>query len=152
MKKACIVTSLLLFILACNQTSKDTSLSGDTKTADPIEGVWELTNRYWANESDTLYADTFILQHKIYLDGYVMWTTDPAPDSTDWHGYGTYRLSNDTLIETLYSMSLTMQQLMKLGEEVILKVEYDDNHFKQAIENIYNDTVYYQIEEYKRIN
>jgi hypothetical protein len=152
MKTSFVSTFLLLFILACNQTSTHSSPSEDAKNIDPFEGVWELTHQYWTTEWDTFYADTLIMQHKIYLDGYVMWTADPAPDSTDWHGYGTYRLSNDTIIETLLSMSLPMRQNMNPGEDAILKVVYDENHFKQAIQGVFNDTVFYAIEEWKRIN
>ncbi len=152
MKKSFVVTSLLMFILACNQTSTDTSLSEDTKKPDLIEGVWELSNHYWILDDDTIYADEVGVQHKIYFDGYVMWTADPAPDSSEWHGYGTYQLSNDTLIEKLSSMSLPMKLYVGSEDEVMLKIEYDPNFYKQEMEQVFRDTVYLAVEEWKRIN
>jgi len=152
MKKSLVVTSLLIFILACNPTSTDTSLSEDAKKSDPIEGVWELTNHYWILDDDTIYADEVGVQHKIYFDGYVMWTADPGPDSSEWHGYGTYQLSNKTLIEKLSSMSLPMKLNMGSEDEVMLRIEYGPNIYKQEMEQVFRDTIYIAVEEWKRIN
>ncbi len=143
---------LLAFCIACNQQSDEGASTTDVRSADPIEGVWELTGHYWVLEDDTIYADEIGVQHKIYFDGYVMWTSDPAPDSSEWHGYGTYRLSNDTLIEKLSSMSLPMKLAMGAEDEVMLKVEYDQNFYKQEMEQVFRDTVYRAIEEWKKLN
>ncbi len=149
-KSLALLFSLTLISFACNQQT-ETSSSKEMEFADPLEGVWELTNHYWVTEWDTFYDDNVGVQHKIYLDGYVMWTADPSPDSSEWHGYGTYQFKNDTLIETLLSMSLPMKEAMGSDEEVILTVKYDDNSFKQANQGVYNDTVFYNTEEWKRI-
>ena len=69
-----------------------------------------------------------------------------------WHGYGTYRLSNDTLIEKLSSMSQPLKVAMGSEDEVILKIEYDLNFYKQAMEQEFRDTVYLAIEEWKKLN
>ena len=72
---------------------------------------------------DTLYADpTDGLLHKIYFDGYVMWTSDPAADSSEWHAYGTYQLNNNTLVEKLSSMSLPMKLANDSKDEFVLGV------------------------------
>ena len=123
-----------------------------TQQADPLEGVWELTSLYWVQDDDTIYADEVGVQHKIYLDGFVMWTADPLTDSSEWHGYGTYRLSNDTLIEKLLSMSLPMKLAMGSEDEVMLKIEYDLNFYKQEMEQMFRDTIYLAIEEWKKLN
>ena len=146
--------SLFPFCIACNLQSDDGAFNKDIQGVDPIEGVWELTKLYKANKWDTLYfePDDFRVQHKIYLDGYVMWTADPSPDSSEWHGYGTYQFKNDTLIEKLLSMSLPMKARMGAEDKVILRIEYDKKFFKQATANVDNDTVYKLIEEWKKLN
>jgi hypothetical protein len=81
-----------------------------------------------------------------------MWTSDPAPDSSEWHGYGTYRISNDTLIEKLLSMSLPLQQAMGTYEEAVLTIEYGEDFYKQTMDQEFRDTIYKAVEEYKRLN
>lgn len=147
-----VAITLFTFCIACNQQSdKGTSIKF-VRLPEPIEGVWELTGHYWVLDDDTIYADEIGVQHKIYYDGYVMWTSDPAADSSEWHGYGTYELSNDTLIEKLSSMSQPLKVAMGSEDEVILKIEYDLNFYKQAMEQEFRDTVYLAIEEWKRLN
>lgn len=144
---------LFTFCIACNQPSDAGASSKNIRSVDPVEGVWELSSRYWYLDDDTLYADPTIgLRHKIYFDGYVMWTADPGPDSSEWHGYGTYRLSNDTLIETLSSMSLPMKEANDLEDEFVLKIEYDHNFLKQEMPTRHRDTIYQYVEEWKRLN
>ena len=158
MKKHCyaalflVAIVLFTFCMACNQPSDEGASNPDARVADPVEGVWELTNRYWVIEDDTIYPDDVGVQHKIYFDGYVMWTADPGTDSSEWHGYGTYRLSNDTLIEKLSSMSLTMDEMMGSEDEAMLIIEYDKNYYKQEIEQVFRDTIYLSVEEWKKLN
>ena len=147
-----LMLSLFPFYIACNQQTDEGPSNKDILDVDPIEGVWELTNHYLVNTYDTLYLDEIGVQHKIYLDGYVMWTADPSSDSLEWHGYGTYRLSNDTLIEKLLSMSLPMKAQMGYEDEVVLKIEYDENFYKQEINIVYRGLVYQSIEEWKKLN
>jgi hypothetical protein len=147
-----LTITLLSFSIACNQPSDAGTTNSDVRDADAIEGVWKLTNSYWILDDDTIYADNIGVQHKIYFDGYVMWTSDPAPDSSEWHGYGTYQLSNDKLIETLSSMSLSMKEANGSESEFEFKIEYDLNFFKQEIESAFRDTLYNYVEEWRRVN
>jgi len=147
-----LAMALVTFCNACTQQSKKDAASQDARVADPIEGVWEMTNTYWVLDDDTIYADEVGVQHKIYFDGYYMWTADPASDSSEWHGFGTYQLSNDTLIEKLSSMSLPMKLNMGLEDEVMLKIEYAPDFYKQETEQVFRDTVYLAVEEWKRLN
>jgi hypothetical protein len=48
-------------------------------------------------------------------------------------------------------MSLPMQAMWESGDEAILKVEYDENSFKQSMDQVWQDTVYQNIEVYKRL-
>ena len=148
-----LMFSLSLFLFACNQQSDDGAFNNDVLNASSIEGVWELSDRYWVKDGDTLYPDPEEIRiHKIFLDGYVMWTSDPASDSSEWHGFGTYRLNNDTLIEKMLSMSLPMKAEMGSDQEVIFKIEYDNESFKQKTNSMLRNTVYQLIEEWKKLN
>jgi hypothetical protein len=141
---------IFLITIACNQQTETTPSEAITPS---VEGVWEMTHHFFLNqEGDTVYVyEDNVAQHKIYKDGYVMWNSDPDADSSEWHGFGTYVLKNDTIIERLLSMSLPMQAMWESGDEAILKVEYDENSFKQSMDQVWQDTVYYNIEVYKRL-
>ena len=150
---------ILLFLLfpvfiACNQQSDEGNFNKDNQGFDPIEGVWELTNQYWVKDGDTLYLgpDEIPVKHKIYLDGYVIWTDEPSSDSLEWHGYGTYRLSNDSLIEKLVSMSLPMKAELGSEDEIIYQIEFDKDFCKQATNRLHRGTIYLSVEEWKKLN
>ena len=78
--------------------------------------------------------------------------TDPDPDSSEWHGYGTYRLSNDVVIETLSSMSLPLKEEFNDEVEFELKTEYGKNFMKQEMPVPYRETIYQYVEEWKKLN
>ncbi len=150
---------ILLFILfplciACNQKSEESIINENNQDVDPIEGVWELTNQFWVKDGDTLFLgpDEIPVKHKIYLDGYVIWTDEPSSDSIEWHGYGTYRLSNDKLIEKLVSMSFPMKAELGSEDEVIYQIEIDKDFCKQATNRLHRGTVYLSVEEWKKLN
>ena len=131
---------LLSFCIACNQQANEGSSKKDQVAVDPIEGVWELTNKYWVKDGDTLISEPDQLgEHKIYLNGYVMWTANPGPDSAEWHSFGTYKLSNETLIETLSE------------EEVIFNIEFEKDFCKQATETVLRNTDYLLVKEWKKL-
>jgi hypothetical protein len=148
-----LLFSLSLFCFACNQQSDNSSFNKNVPDSSTIEGVWELTNHYWVKDGDTLYSEPDLVgvQHKMYLDGYVMWIADPLPDSTEKHGYGTYQLNMDTLIEKFSSMSLPTKAEMGSEQEVIYTIEYDKNFLKQATNRVHRKTIYQSIEEWKRL-
>lgn len=145
---------LLPFCIACNMQSDKGTVDTDILIVDPIEGVWELTNSYFVKDGDTLYSDPgqFSGQHKMYCDGYVMWTDNPKADSSEWHGFGTYKLSDDTLIEELWTMSLPVKEKMGSKNEVLYSIEYDASTCKQTTETIHRSTDYLFIKEWKKLN
>lgn len=147
-----VAIALFSFCIACNQQADEGNTGYVIQMPDPIEGVWELTSRYWVLDDDTIYADYVAVNHKIFFDGYVMWISDPAPDSSEWHGYGTYQLSNDTLIEKYSSLSLAMKALMGPISESLNVIEYDQDFYKQVQEHEFRDTIYLYTEEWKKLN
>ena len=144
-----LVFSIFLFCIACNQKTDTTTSNETIELIDPMKGVWEQTNFYQLMHGDTLVSIDNLVQHKVFLDGYVMWTRNPAIDSSEWHGYGTYTYKNDTLTETLTSMSLTMRSDNNIYS---ILVDLGENSFKQLSEIEYNDTIYQNIEVYKKLN
>ncbi len=138
--------SLLLLVLSsCGSTSS----TAEAKNATPIDGVWELSHFYNLGNGDTLITDTSKVQHKIYMDGHVIWNTNPAPDGSEWHGYGRYTFKNDTITETLTSMSKSMQSDVNT---YIIPIERSTNSYKQVNTYSRNDTVFQNIEVYKKLN
>ncbi|WP_281990087.1 hypothetical protein [Aquimarina aggregata] len=131
---------------SCKQKSEHTSIH---KTIDPLEGVWKQTNFYRLSNSDTIISDSTKVQHKIYLDGYVMWTSNATIDSLEWHGYGTYTYKSDTLTETLTSMSIPLRAYTNIYP---IKIDLSkEDVLKQIIQYKNNDTIYQNIELYRRL-
>ena len=144
LKNIIFANLFLLIIINISCTTKS-----NNKKSSPIDGVWELSHFYHIANGDTLITDTNKVQHKIYLDGYVIWNTNPAPNSSEWHGYGTYTYKNDTITEILTSMSKTMKSDVNT---YIIPIERGNKTYKQVNTYKNNDTIYHNIEVYKKLN
>jgi hypothetical protein len=151
-----IILPLIIFpfLLACSQKTDIDVSDNDTQDDDPIRGVWELFNHYWVKDGDTLLLapDEIEIKHKIYLDGYVIWSEDPMSDSLEWHGYGTYRFQNGTLIENVISTSLPMRSEMGTKNEIIYQIEIDEGFLKQTTERLHRGMMYQSVEEWKKLD
>lgn len=135
---------LLISTTSC--TNKNTiTPSLETK----LEGVWKQTNFFRLANNDTILKNNSKVQHKIYLDGYLMWTSDAGTDNLEWHGYGTYTVKNDTLVETLTSMSIPLKEYTSIYPIIIEKT---GNSLKQIIHYQENNINYQNIEIYKKLN
>ncbi|WBX74737.1 hypothetical protein PG913_06115 [Tenacibaculum pacificus] len=139
------ITLILVFYFSCESKLNDKK----NKKLDPMEGVWELTEFHHLKNGDTLITDKNKVQHKIYLNGYVMWNTNPASDSSEWHGYGTYTYKKDTVIEILTSMSKSMKSDVN---KYIIPVKHGYKTYKQINTYKNNDTIYQNIEVYKKLD
>ncbi|CAM4339082.1 hypothetical protein [Zobellia nedashkovskayae] len=147
LKSIILASTFLLTIIciSCNATGNLEKVSNSSA----IDGVWELSHFYNLGNGDTLSVNTSKVQHKIYLDGHVIWNTDPAADASEWHGYGTYTFKNDTIIETLTSMSKSMQSDVST---YVIPIERSNNTYKQVNTYERNDTIFQNIEIYKKLN
>jgi hypothetical protein len=136
---------LLLFPLCigCNQQTDKGVINEEIPDVDPIEGVWKLSNQYWVKDGDTLYLDPEEIpeKQKIYLEGFVIWTSEVPSDSSDWHGFGAYSLSGNTLKENMSS-----------EDEIIYQIELDDTYYKQSTNSFHRGTIYLLVEEWKKLN
>ncbi len=151
-----LIFLFLLFplFIACNQKSDEGVYNEENPEVDPIEGVWKLKNQYWVKDGDTLLLgpDEIPIKQKIYLDGYVIWTTEASSDSLEWHGFGTYSLTNNTLNEKLVSMSIPMKDKMGSEDETIYQIEFDNANCKQSTNSVHRGTIYLSVEEWKKLN
>ena len=145
--KGYILANLLFLLLVC--ISCNSTINKKVNKLKPMEGVWELSEFYHLANGDTIIMDTTKVQHKLYLDGHVIWNTDPAPDASEWHGYGIYTYKNDTIIEILTSMSKTMKSAIN---KYIIPIERGNKWYKQVNTYKNNDTIYQNIEVYKKLD
>ena len=149
--KNIVFTNLLLTILisifyvSCNSKMNNKKV----ENLNSMEGVWELTHFYHLANGDTLITDTSKIQHKIYLNGHVIWNVDPVPNSSEYHGYGTYTYKNDTIIEILTSMSKSMKSDIN---KYIIPIERSNRSYKQVNTYKNNDTIFNNIEVYQKID
>lgn len=152
----CLILPIFLFTLciACNQNSDKGVLTEENPDMNPIEGVWKLSNQYWVKDGDTLYLgpEEIPIKQKIYLDGYVIWTSEVPHDTSEWHGFGTYSLSSNILNEKLISMSLLMKEKMGSEDEVIYQIELDDTFCKQSTNSIHRGIIHLLVEEWQKLN
>ena len=144
-----LLFSVFLICIACNQKTHPTTSNEPIESIDPMEGVWKKTLYYRLANGDTTYKSENSVQHKIYLDGYVMWNSDPGQDGSEWHGFGTYTYKNDTLTETLTSMSRLMRGDNNTHS---IMVDLGENSFEQILKSENNGIIYLQVEVYKKIN
>ena len=98
------LTALLVTIVAFTSSKPDAYHS--------IEGTWELQSFYnfdGQNIVDTLATDVGYRQVKMYYNGKIMWSRTTAEDTKDADGndvvgkfgYGTYKITNNELIEVI---------------------------------------------------
>ena len=139
-----IVNIFLCLLISCDIDKKNKK----TEKYGPLEGVWKLSEFYTLANSDTILKNFTKIQHKIYLNGHVIWNTDPDENGIDWSGYGKYTFKNDTITEILTSMSTSMKSDINT---YIIPIDFKGNSYKQVNTYIKNDTVFKNIEVYKKI-
>ncbi len=148
-KKTTIKNQTLVILLLIGICISCKTTSTISKNMDPIQGVWKLNAFYTLANGDTIVTKTDKVQHKIYLNGHVIWNTDPASDATEWHGYGTYTFENNTITEVLSSMSKTMKSDINT---YIIPIELSNKTYKQVNTYTRNDTIFKNIEVYKKLD
>ncbi len=136
----------LIFFSACaNQENAPPSTEG-------IQGIWELEELKVVSGRDTSAMDvSTINQHKIYHGDYYMWNRKGSKESEEWHGYGSFRIEGDTLIETPHVSSVMMKNLMDSVRmtEFRTYLSIQGETFRQILYNPISGV--YNIQTYRRI-
>jgi hypothetical protein len=148
-KKTTIKNQTLVILLLIGICISCKTTSTISKKMDPIQGVWKLNAFYTLANGDTIVTKTDKVQHKIYLNGHVIWNTDPEPNGNEWHGYGTYTYENNTITEELTSMSKSM---ISDVNAYIIPIEIGLKTYKQVNTYTRNDTIFKNIEVYKKLD
>lgn len=156
-------TSFFLFLLmatlsACEESQKEDKQSKVVETSSteqplsPLDGAWELVG-YYNYENDRI-IDSFnqregFRQVKMYSPTRVMWSKQVPTDSTEWFGYGHYKIEDGQLIEVLDYGSEMMTKIISEREEFRYDLLLTDSTFIQIEIDEDGNKIY--SENYKRI-
>lgn len=139
-----------IFIVSCKNDKIKTSLTStdNIENIKSIEGVWQMVGYY--NYQDNKVVDSFMSsdnykQIKIYTATKVMWSRLNRLDSTDWFGYGDYKITDDLLTETIVYGSNSMNKAIEknnafnfeliIGNKTYYQIELDENGDRILSEN-----------------
>lgn len=127
---------ILLMFYSCknNTTKEDNSASNENPKKHSLEGVWQMVGYY--NYQDNKIADSFMSsdsykQIKIYTPTKVMWSRLNKQDSTDWFGYGDYKITDSTLTEIIVYGSHSMNKAIEKNNQFNFELILNENTFHQ---------------------
>lgn len=142
-----------LVLLMVVLTISTATISSKPSTMHTMEGTWELQNFYSYDGEDII--DTVPIQNgyrqvKMYYNGRVMWSRTDPNDTIGRFGFGSYRITDTELIETIeygdYGMMQALDTLRNFTFELMLK---DDNYSQISLDSDGGRTF---SENYKRID
>lgn len=142
------IAVLGILLMVCCQSPKEEIVTGSFADDDPIEGVWRMTKLMGVYHHNGDTVDETRNQHKIFVDGSIMWGFEAEEDSTEWFGYGTYELKEDSLIETMTSGSNAFRKaISEHGSVYRMGLKISDEEFTQ----VYRDDSMMIYEMYVRV-
>ncbi|WOD44046.1 hypothetical protein [Hwangdonia lutea] len=152
-------TCLLLFISicllqSCKNNTEPVSNSNNTENTDKplsLEGTWEIISflNYRGNGVvDTIKSSADTKQIKMYSATKVMWNRLRKSDSTEWFGYGDYKVENGQLIETLEYGSRSMN-ITEDTNEFVFDILIEKDSFTQIQMDSEGQPIF--AENYKRL-
>lgn len=131
-----LMTIILVLAISCNDSSKKKSGDDHQVPEDSIsiKGVWERTSYY--NYQDGKIADSFNSNEanrhiKIFTDSKIMWCRNHDTDSSEWFGYGHYKITDTLLTEILEYGSIKMGQHIEANPEFVFKYTLDKDRYSQ---------------------
>lgn len=137
---------VLIFLLSCknDKIPNENHIMEVVSSEKSLVGVWELVGFY--NYKDNKIADSFMSsdsfrQIKIYTPTKVMWSRLNGLDSTDWFGYGDYKITDTTLTETIYYGSNSMNKAIEKSNEFNFGLILNETTYSQIVYNEYGDRV-----------
>jgi len=100
-----------------------------------IEGTWELDSFYnyddGATVSDTVAKDDGYRQVKIYSNGKIMWSRYVPNDPKGRFGYGSYKITEDRLVETIEYGDDEMMKALDTMRVFTFELELRDDSYSQ---------------------
>jgi len=99
-----------------------------------IEGTWELVSFYnydGQNIIDTVPATDGYRQVKMYYNGKIMWSRYVPKDKQARFGYGSYRITDDRLIETIEYGDNEMMVALDTMRIFTFELHLEDDAFSQ---------------------
>lgn len=144
----------ILYNLAVNEIAIEIyeRLPNSTPTSsDPINGVWGLTEVVRVTEGDTTQYSNPQNQFKIYAHGHFMWARSVPKDSAALHGFGTYEMAGDTLIEKPICYSPRMNEYIADNDIDVFKllVNFNGDQYTQTVS--LPESQAYNTEKYQRM-
>ncbi|WP_282135181.1 hypothetical protein [Seonamhaeicola maritimus] len=132
-----LLTVFLFIAFSCNNTKEKTditSVNSNEESSLSLKGTWERTSFY--NYNDGVVTDTFKSNEanrhiKVFTNKNVMWCRNISADSSEWFGYGSYKITDTLLTETLEYGSVKMSQFIAKNPEFVFKYNLEKDKFSQ---------------------
>ena len=143
---------LALVFLMSILVSATVFTSSKPDTMHTMEGTWELQNfSNWNGEEVTIAElNEGYRQVKMYYNGKVMWSRTDPNDTVGRFGFGTYRITDDELIETIEYGDYAMMQALQTLRNFTFDLKLTDSTYSQiTLDEEGNPTF---SENYKRID
>ncbi|NNC50094.1 MAG: hypothetical protein HKO01_06115 [Flaviramulus sp.] len=143
MKFLCSTFLVALLVISCkNDKMPEITDVVDKKLT--LEGAWQMVGYY--NYQDNKIADSFMSsesykQIKIYTPTKVMWSRLNRQDSTDWFGYGDYKITDSTLQEIIVYGSNSMNKAIEKNNEFNFELMLGEDKFSQIELDEFGDRI-----------
>lgn len=148
MKKSIRIVSYLFLVLLLAMSFK-----GIGPNRPSLEGTWELQSFYnydGQNIVDTINKSDGYRQVKMYSKEKIMWTRYVPDDPNGRFGYGSYRITDSTLVEIIEYGDNEMMKALDTMRNFTFELILNEDSFSQiTVDNDGNRTF---SENYKRID
>lgn len=148
MKKLLGLVLLMLILISATKFA-----SPELKTMHTIEGAWELQSFYsydGQDITDTIEKSDGYRQVKMYSKGKIMWTRYVPDDPNGRFGYGSYKITENSLVEVIEYGDDSMMKALDTMRNFTFELDLKDDFFSQiTLDGEGNRT---SSENYKRID
>lgn len=149
MKK--LLSTLLILVVFVSFTIL---MSSTPKIDNSLEGTWELESFYNYDDgitvSDTMPKADGYRQVKMYYNGRIMWSRYVPEEPNGRFGYGSYKITDDQLIETIEYGDADMMKAMDTMRVFTFDLEVKKDFYSQI--NVDEEGRRTFSENYKRID
>ena len=148
MKKLLALVCLMFILVSATNTNRS-----DATAMHSLEGTWELQSFYNYDEQkirDTVSTSDGYRQIKMYYNGKIMWTRYVPENSVEWFGYGSYKITENRLVETLEYGSASMLSAADTLRVFTFELLLDGDYYSQITLDENGDRT--SSENYKRLD